>query len=178
MEKKVRLGLEFNFKYLLQEHDSSSSAIHRDINVGYFIFSLKDKGKDSKMKFVNISSSQQRVINLIIKRHCRVTKEGWDHGKNMTYFFKVDRLYKFQLIKLVTALLLSLYSEGWEPMTPVDTAVDKADKQTSICWRRRDDVTVSSFRGSALSLDSVRGKVVGLITLKIFTSSRQLVPQK
>ena len=123
------------------------------------------------MKIVNISSSQQKVINVIIKRHCRVTKEGWDHGKSMTYFFKVDRIYKFQLIKLVTDLLLSLYSEGWEPMTPIDTAVDKDNKQTSICWRRREEGTVSNFRGSALSLDSVRGKdkLAALIN-SIFTS--------
>ena len=32
---------------------------------------------------------------------------------------------KYELIRLVTDLLLSLYREGWEPMTPIDTAVDK-----------------------------------------------------
>ena len=65
---------------------------------------------------------------------------------------------KYELIRLVTDLLLSLYTEGWQPMTPIDTAVDRADRQTSICWRRREDV--GNFRGSALSLASVtsRGK--------------------
>ena len=32
---------------------------------------------------------------------------------------------KYELIRLVTDLLLTLYREGWEPMTPIDTAVDK-----------------------------------------------------
>ena len=65
---------------------------------------------------------------------------------------------KYELIRLVTDLLLSLYTEGWQPMTPIDTAVDRADRQTSICWRRREDV--GNFRGSSLSLASVtsRGK--------------------
>ena len=93
------------------------------------------------------------MITIIIKRHCRVSKEGWEHGRSMTYFFKIGKIDKYELIRLVTDLLLSLYKEGWEPMTPIDTAVDKADKQTSICWRRREDCLMS--RGSIGSLSSV-----------------------
>ena len=32
----------------------------------------------------------------------------------------------------MTDLLLTLYREGWEPMTPIDTAVDKADRSGSL----------------------------------------------
>ena len=73
----------------------------------------------------------------------------------------MERIEKYDLIRLVTDLLLSLYGEGWEPMTPIDTAVDKADKQTSICWKRRDDSAPINFRGSAVSLASIttRGKI-------------------
>ena len=39
---------------------------------------------------------------------------------------------KYELIRLVTDLLLSLYREGWEPMTPIDTAVDK--EMRNILW--------------------------------------------
>ena len=118
---------------------------------GYFIFSFKD----SKVKVVNVNSSTQKMITVIIKRHCRVSKEGWEHGRSMTYFYKIDKIEKYELIRLVTDLLLSLYREGWEPMTPIDTAVDKADKQTSICWRRREEGCLMSSRGSIGSLSSV-----------------------
>ena len=40
-------------------------------------------------------------------------------------------------------------------MTPIDTAIDKADKQTSICWKRRESRDDTCFRGSTLSLASV-----------------------
>ena len=70
----------------VQEGSKSEGTSPRDINGGYFIFSFKD----SKIKIVNISSSQQKIINIIIKRHCRVTKEGWEHGRSMTYFFKAE----------------------------------------------------------------------------------------
>ena len=75
----------------------------------------------------------------------------------------MEKIDKYELIRLTTDLLLSLYAEGWEPMTPIDTAVDKADKQTSICWRKRDEVSgLTNFRGSAISLASVttKGKIL------------------
>lgn len=134
-----------------QSKNGENSPGLRDVpGGGYFIFSFKD----SKIKIVNIHSSQQKMITVIIKRHCRVSKEGWEHGRSMTYFFKIDKIEKYELIRLVTDLLLSLYREGWEPMTPIDTAIDKADKQTSICWRRRED-NILNCRGSSLSLASV-----------------------
>ena len=51
---------------------------------GYFIFSFKD----SKIKIVNIVSGQQKMLAVIIKRHCRVSREGWEAGRSMTYTFK------------------------------------------------------------------------------------------
>ena len=65
------------------------------------------------------------MMTPVIKRHCRVSKEGWEHGRSMTYFYKIDKIEKLELIRLGTDLLLSLYREGWEPMTPIDTAIDK-----------------------------------------------------
>ena len=41
---------------------------------------------------------------------------------------RITKIEKLELIRLVTDLLLTLYREGWEPMTPIDTAVDKADR--------------------------------------------------
>ena len=55
---------------------------------GYFIFSFKD----SKIKIVNITPVQQKMITVIIKRHCQVSKEGWEHGRSMTYFFKITKI--------------------------------------------------------------------------------------
>ena len=71
----------------------------------------------------------------------------------------MEKIDKYELIRLTTDLLLSLYAEGWEPMTPIDTAVDKAEKQTSICWKKREESGgLSNFRGSAISLASVTTK--------------------
>ena len=45
-----------------------------------------------------------------------------------TNICRITKIEKLELIRLVTDLLLTLYREGWEPMTPIDTAVDKADR--------------------------------------------------
>ena len=45
---------------------------------------------------------------------------------------RITKIEKLELIRLVTDLLLTLYREGWEPMTPIDTAVDKADRSESL----------------------------------------------
>ena len=49
-----------------------------------------------------------------------------------TNICRITKIEKLELIRLVTDLLLTLYSEGWEPMTPIDTAVDKADRSGSL----------------------------------------------
>ena len=65
----------------------------------YFIFSFKD----SKIKIVNINPSQQKIITVIIKRHCQVSKEGWEHGRSMTYFFKITKIgNSSQIMKFFT----------------------------------------------------------------------------
>ena len=49
-----------------------------------------------------------------------------------TNLCRITKIEKLELIRLVTDLLLTLYREGWEPMTPIDTAVDKADRSESL----------------------------------------------
>ena len=49
-----------------------------------------------------------------------------------TNICRITKIEKLELIRLVTDLLLTLYREGWEPMTPIDTAVDKADRSGSL----------------------------------------------
>eukprot|EP00092_Neocalanus_flemingeri_P024436 GFUD01026496.1.p1 GENE.GFUD01026496.1~~GFUD01026496.1.p1 ORF type:complete len:378 (+),score=106.71 GFUD01026496.1:40-1173(+) len=137
--------------------DSSKEVGHKvRSGGGYFILSFKDV----KIKIVNIASSELKILTSIIKRHCKVSKEGWD--RNMTYLFRLEKPEKNCLIKLVTDILLSLYKEGWEPMTPIDTA-SKADSknnsaQTSICFRRREDI--ENKTDSCYSLASVGVKEV------------------
>jgi len=121
---------------------------YRVKTAGYFILSFKDV----KIKIVNIASSELKILTSIIKRHCKVSKEGWD--RNMTYSFKLEKPEKNCKIKLVTDILLSLYKEGWEPMTPIDTAGNvENSSQTSICFRHRED-PLSRLTGSTYSLNS------------------------
>ena len=116
---------------------------------GYFILTFKE----AKIKIVNIGSGELQVLGTVIKQHCKVCKEGWD--RNLTYSFKLDKPEKSYKSKLVPHILLSLYKEGWEPMTPIDTAgnVDNPS-QTSICFRHREDPLITRLTGSTYSLAS------------------------
>ena len=111
--------------------------------------------QDEKIKIVNIAAAELKILTSIVKRHCRICKEGWD--RNMTYSFKLDGQETSHKIKLVTDILLSLYKEGWEPMTPIDTA-GKVDSisHTSICFRHRED-PFNRLNGSNYSLASSIG---------------------
>ena len=68
--------------------ENSATGVRDPSGGGYFIFSFKD----SKIKIVNITPVQQKMITVIIKRHCQVSKEGWEHGRSMTYFFKITKI--------------------------------------------------------------------------------------
>ena len=71
-----------------KNEDNSLSGGRDPSGGGYFIFSFKD----SKIKIVNITPVQQKMITVIIKRHCQVSKEGWEHGRSQTYFFKITKI--------------------------------------------------------------------------------------
>ena len=54
------------------------------VKTGYFILTFKDV----KIKIVNIGSTELRILTTIIKRNCKVCKEGWD--RSMTYSLKLE----------------------------------------------------------------------------------------
>ncbi len=102
---------------------------------GYFIISLKG----DRIKVVNAESPELKLLTAIIRRHCKIVKEGWD--RHLTYMYKLKKVGRHMMIQLVADFLLSLYQVGWEPMTPIDMGIQKvatgSGPQTAICFRRK-----------------------------------------
>jgi len=103
---------------------------------GYFLLSFKG----DKIRVVNAKISELNLLCVIIKRHCRILKEGWD--RNMTYSFRVSSGGRHCMIQLVADTLLSLYQNSWQPMSPLDVGIKKHQKaaagiQATICFKKR-----------------------------------------
>lgn len=107
---------------------------HTAANSGYFIMSLKE----DKIKVVNAESSELKLLTILIRRHCKIVKEGWD--RHLTYSYKLKVSGRHCMIQLVADTLLCLYKAGWQPMTPIDVVMQKHEgHQTDICFRRGKD---------------------------------------
>jgi len=123
---------------------------------GYFILSLKG----DRIKVVNAESNELKLLTIIIRRHCKILREGWD--RHLTFSYKLKSTGRHCMIQLVADFLLSLYQAGWEPMTPIDMGLKKTDTgttgpQTAICFRRRYEQDDKEIYGSSYSLLSSMG---------------------
>ena len=107
---------------------------HPAANTGYFILSMRE----DKIKVVNAESSELKLVTMLIRRHCKIVKEGWD--RHLTYSYKLKVSGRHCMIQLVADTLLCLYKAGWQPMTPVDVGIQKHKhnlvNQTAICFRK------------------------------------------
>ena len=122
---------------------------------GYFILSLKG----DRIKVVNAESSELKLLTIIIRRHCKILKDGWD--RHLTFSYRLRKTGRHCMIQLVADFLLSLYQAGWEPMTPIDMGLKKSETgsgpQTAICFRRKFDGEEREVFGSSYSLLSQMG---------------------
>ena len=109
-------------------------ANHHPPKYGTFILSLR---KD-KIKVVNAEYAELKIIKVLIKKHCEILKEGWD--RHLTYSYKLEVPRIQCLIQLVADILMSLYQEGWESMTPIEMGMKKPTVPegigTDICFRK------------------------------------------
>merc|ERR1711915_973001 len=81
----------------------------------YFILTLSGE----KIKVVNVESTQLKILTSIIKRHCKILKEGWD--RHLTFCFRLKPMSgRHCMIQLIADTLLTLYRVGREPMTPIE----------------------------------------------------------
>ena len=71
--KKGRLGLQGG-------PGTSSAPAH-----GYFILSLKG----DKIKVVNASTTELKILTALIRRHCTIVNSGWD--RHLTFSFRWGR---------------------------------------------------------------------------------------
>lgn len=129
---------------------------HLPSTEGYFLLSFKG----DKIRVVNAKISELNLLCVIIKRHCRILKEGWD--RHMTYSFRVSAGGKHCMIQLVADTLLSLYQNGWHPMAPLDLGVKRqamsADgPQATICFKRKEEQSPGDQYGSRYSILSSAG---------------------
>ena len=123
---------------------------------GYFLLSFKG----DKIRVVNAKISELNLLCAIIKRHCKIMKEGWD--QHMTYSFRVSSGGKHSMIQLVADTLLSLYQNGWQPMAPLVLGMKKqvralAGPQATICFRRKEESCPPDQFGSRYSVFSSAG---------------------
>ena len=105
---------------------------------GYFILCLKMGESRNRIKVVNASGPILKIITSILGRHCIISKQGWD--RHLAFSFKLKKppgpSGRHALISLTSEVLLTLFKNGWEPMTPIDLSVKGLENQTAICFRR------------------------------------------
>ena len=133
-------------------------------NSHYFILSLKG----DKIKVVNADSSELKLLTILIKRHCKIVKEGW--AKHLTYSYKFRVSGRHCMIRLVADTLLCLYRSGWQPMTPIDVGMQSHEQhQTAICFQRgkgkaelgSSDLLSHSKEDSCLCLETYQNTFLG-----------------
>jgi len=139
-------------------------------------FMLSYKG--DRIKVVNADAAELKLMTAIVKRHCIILKEGWD--RHLTFSYKVKVGGKHTMIQMVADTLLSLYQQGWEPMTPMDLGLRKeqiqSGPQTTICFKRKEGNTASQEDfGSTYSMLSRMGASTdgdnSCLCLEIFQSN-------
>lgn len=115
----------------------------KESNYGYFILCIK---ACDRIKIVNPTNPVLKLVTAVVKRHFKILKSGWD--RHLAYSFKLQPSNRYALIHLTAEVLLTLYKNGWEPMTPIDLSVKGiAQNQTAICFRREtpeEDIPASS----------------------------------
>ena len=124
-------------------------ANHPPPKSGYFILSLKS----DKIKVVNAEPAELKLLTVLIKKHCKILKEGWD--RHLTYSYKLKLSGCQCLIQLVADTLMSLYHVGWEPMTPIEMGMNRhtdvgCGPRTDICFRKKE--LPGELMGSTYSL--------------------------
>ena len=115
-------------------------ANHHPPKYGNFILSLRKE----KIKVVNAESAELKLLTVLIKKHCEILKEGWD--RHLTYSYKLEVPRSQCLIQLVADILMSLYQEGWEPMTPIENPRVAEGLGMDICFQKvmREEVVSAS----------------------------------
>ena len=141
-----------------QSRKLKKGAYHPPSASGYFLLSFKG----DKIKVVNAEKSELTLLRVIIKRHCRILKEGW--ARHMTYSFRLSSVghHRHRMIQLVADTLLSLYQNGWQPMAPLDVGFKKRGKavtglQATVCFRWKEDRSVLDPYSSRYSMLSSAG---------------------
>jgi len=110
---------------------------------GYIILSLKG----NRIKVVNGEKSELILLGQIIRKHTSILREGWE--RHLTWSYSLGTTTRPCKIQIVADILISLFQNGWEPMTPVDGGLHMKEKnkngpQMTMCFKVKDDVSQQS----------------------------------
>ena len=117
---------------------------------GYFILCLKMGESRDRIKLVNANGAILKQVTSILGRHCIISKQGWD--RHLAFSFKLQKppgpSGRHALISLTSEVLLNLYRNGWEPMTPIDLSIKGLENQTAICFRKIPSTSANTPAGT------------------------------
>ena len=109
----------------------------------------------SRIQIVNLTESAISQLRPILARNSCLVQDHW--VRSLTYAFRMKRINKSGMIKLISELLVHLHSSGWEPLTPVTIGSRQRNMSVTICFKykgnlQRDDASLRGAGGTR-SLD-------------------------
>ena len=120
---------------------------------------------------VNASDKEMVIMSRIVRSHCTVVKEGW--VKNITYAFKVKKINKTNMIRLMSTLLFTLDQAGWDPLAPVEMGNVGKKTLTTIYFSKRPRISASykSLRSQLSMLGTSADREVSCFCLELYQQS-------
>lgn len=82
---------------------------------------------------MNLTESAISQLRPILARNCCLVQDHW--VRSLTYAFRMKRINKSGMIKLISELLVHLHSSGWEPLTPVTIGSTLKNMSVTICFK-------------------------------------------
>ena len=82
---------------------------------------------------MNLTESAISQLRPILARNSCLVQDHW--VRSLTYAFRMKRINKSGMIKLISELLVHLHSSGWEPLTPVTIGSELKNLSVTICFK-------------------------------------------
>ena len=95
---------------------------------------------------MNLTESAISQLRPILARNSCLVADHW--VRSLTYAFRMKRINKSGMIKLISELLLHLHSSGWEPLTPVTIGSQLKNLSVTICFKYRGQRANTNLRSS------------------------------
>ena len=104
-----------------------------------------------RVQIVNLTESAISQLRPILARNSCLVQDHW--VRSLTYAFRMKRINKSGMIKLLSELLVHLHSSGWEPLTPVTIGNHLKNLSVTICFKQKGNLQRANANLKSLSLD-------------------------